>query len=426
MIKNYNIEEKKIRDLLRTEFKEQYDKVNLFAIIKNIVTLVHQNINSNIDCKWILRFISQYLRWSGKEKKYYFNASRRVKNNGYVQLLYSIYDNSEAKDKYSKSKEEEDCDSDDSTMDTEEMKRIEEELDGNTCNNNYQTCPYKYPEDTKYSVVQQTDNKYGPFGTQWVHEIQKHDQLNDVLKKRAIHFDTLRAIKLPPQHSDGWFAMRKQRITASDGGTVLGLNKYEAQYKFILKKTTDWKFQSNRFCYHGTKFEQIATMIYEYRRNVKVEEFGLMAHPTISFIGASPDGIVNKFKLDGKHNTKYVGRMLEIKCPYSRKIRMEDTVKGDIVSGRSERSEPNVVRSPQNATRSKVGGFASWPKAMQCKQLNDTITENIQWIEDNDDLTKEEYDNKQKEIENIIRPILMSVYQNNDQESSNTDVSDVN
>tara|TARA_A100001015_G_C14893055_1_gene673244 strand:- start:796 stop:1179 length:384 start_codon:yes stop_codon:yes gene_type:complete len=64
--------------------------------------------------------------------------------------------------------------------------------------------------------------------------------------------------------------------------------------------------------------EEPATMAYQYRMNVIVEEFGLMMHPKYSFLGASPDGIVNKYKLDGEHKTKYVGRMLYPKCPTCR------------------------------------------------------------------------------------------------------------
>ena len=76
--------------------------------------------------------------------------------------------------------------------------------------------------------------------------------------------------------------------------------------------------------------EEPATMVYQYRMNVTVEEFGLMIHPKYSFLGASPDGIVNHYKLNGKHKTKYVGRMLEIKCPKVRKIKMDGPIKNHI------------------------------------------------------------------------------------------------
>jgi hypothetical protein len=61
--------------------------------------------------------------------------------------------------------------------------------------------------------------------------------------------------------------------------------------------------------------------------NVQVREFGLLGHNKHKYLGASPDGIVSEYKFDGKHKTKLVGRMLEIKCPPSRKIEESDDPK---------------------------------------------------------------------------------------------------
>ena len=58
----------------------------------------------------------------------------------------------------------------------------------------------------------------------------------------------------------------------------------------------------------GIKYEPVAIELYERRQCTKVHEFGLIKHPTVPFFGASPDGITDQ------------GIMLEIKCPYSRKI----------------------------------------------------------------------------------------------------------
>src|SRR5436305_74546 len=89
-------------------------------------------------------------------------------------------------------------------------------------------------------------------------------------------------------------------ITASDGGLVVNVNPYEPNWAVITKKVFGKAFETNEDCYHGKKFEQIATMIYEYRLNVKVDEFGLCNHPVYKFLGASPDGIVSRFKLRTK------------------------------------------------------------------------------------------------------------------------------
>ena len=54
--------------------------------------------------------------------------------------------------------------------------------------------------------------------------------------------------------------------------------------------------------------EDIASDIYCKRNRVIMNEFGLIRHSEIPYIGASPDGISSN------------GIMLEIKCPYKRKI----------------------------------------------------------------------------------------------------------
>ncbi|AYV81934.1 MAG: YqaJ-like viral recombinase domain [Harvfovirus sp.] len=188
---------------------------------------------------------------------------------------------------------------------------------------------YVYPKETIAARIHR-EAKYGPHGTQWVNDIQLNDVMTPDVIKKQIHHQKLLEIKVPEQRSEGWFKMRKERITASDGGCVLGMNEHEPKYKFILKKTVGDTFKGNLYCYHGKKYEKAAIMIYEYRFNVSLNEFGLIGHPSIRFLGASPDGIVGLFKNDGTHYTRNVGRMLEIKCPFTRKIKMEGHI-DDIV-----------------------------------------------------------------------------------------------
>lgn len=186
---------------------------------------------------------------------------------------------------------------------------------------------YTYPDNKPFKYTKRTSDKFEPFGTQWYHDEQVDDMLNDTCLALEKQFDIVRAIKVPDQRTPEWYEMRDGKITASDGGTVLDQNHHDYQYKFILKKVTDQPFLSNKFVHHGKKYEDIATKIYEYRMNVLTEEFGLIGHPKYSFLGASPDRICGKYKLDGIHRSKYVGRMLEIKCPLVRKINMD----GDII-----------------------------------------------------------------------------------------------
>ena len=58
----------------------------------------------------------------------------------------------------------------------------------------------------------------------------------------------------------------------------------------------------------GIKYEDVAILIYENIYNTTINEFGLMTNEKYINLGASPDGISEN------------GIMLEIKCPYSRKI----------------------------------------------------------------------------------------------------------
>lgn len=150
---------------------------------------------------------------------------------------------------------------------------------------------------------------------------------NEEFVRRENIFNNLRSIVLPEQRSPEWFAMRSGKITASDGGTVLGKNKYEAQYNFILKKVLGSTFETNEACYHGKKFENAVTLTYELVNNTKTEEFGLLGHPDYYFLGASPDGICAPVCRDDITPNPLVGRMLEIKCPLMRKIKY----KGDII-----------------------------------------------------------------------------------------------
>lgn len=185
-------------------------------------------------------------------------------------------------------------------------------------------------ENKKINPIKRTEDCYGPYGSQWVHDIQTDDKLDESAKKSAKTVRKLAEIEYPAQRSEGWFKQRDGKITASDGGTVLGENKYEFPYKFYIKKVKGSLFTGNEACYHGKKFENVATMIYSYRMNVQVMEFGLIDHPKYKFLGASPDGIVGEYKLDGIHTTALVGRMLEIKVPFRRKILQTGEIKDGI------------------------------------------------------------------------------------------------
>ena len=155
------------------------------------------------------------------------------------------------------------------------------------------------------------------------------DISNEILQRRFKTFKKIQGVEYPEQRSPGWYAERDKGMTASAIGTALGDDHYSEPYHCILIKLRE-TFNNNENTYHGKKFEAIATLIYEYRLNVHVEEFGLCRHSKHNFLGASPDGIVSEYKFNRKNITNLVGRMLEIKCPTRRKINSTGEVKGVI------------------------------------------------------------------------------------------------
>lgn len=84
----------------------------------------------------------------------------------------------------------------------------------------------------------------------------------------------------------------------------------DTQTKLIMDKCgLGEKFTGNEYTLWGQKYEQIVSNVYSQLNEVDMLEFGLLIHPEIPFVGASPDGISTK------------GVMLEIKCPPIRKVK---------------------------------------------------------------------------------------------------------
>ena len=113
---------------------------------------------------------------------------------------------------------------------------------------------------------------------------------------------------LPAQRSPEWYVFRENMITASDWGKVMGY--IGSDVELLRNKLGMTQFHGNAATQFGTKYESVATSIYERRMGKQVIDFGCLRHPNpeLFFLGASPDGISND------------GVMLEIKCPTSREI----------------------------------------------------------------------------------------------------------
>ena len=149
-------------------------------------------------------------------------------------------------------------------------------------------------------------------------------------KKLEEHFQKLKNIPQPAQRTKEWFDYRHNRITASDTAAAIDLNPYEPVESFIIKKCDpDYPFLDNATVFHGKKYEQVATLIYEHIYNNRVYEFGALPSELYPFLGASPDGICSKYSIDNKFSDR-LGTMLEIKCPVRRRINTKGEIAGNI------------------------------------------------------------------------------------------------
>lgn len=131
-----------------------------------------------------------------------------------------------------------------------------------------------------------------------------------------MHPTIQRLLSLPQheQRSEEWYRARHTRLTASDAATALGQNPYETPDQLILKKCgIGPRFMGNEATLHGQRYEDEARDKFCAAHNLVCYEAGLLPHPTIGFLGGSPDGLV----CDAEGNN---AALLEIKCPLRRKI----------------------------------------------------------------------------------------------------------
>lgn len=148
----------------------------------------------------------------------------------------------------------------------------------------------------------------------------------------------LKEIKSPPQKSHQWYIDRQTKVTASEVANCLFstekvcenyvklynlqdtfrysdkrcVNPYTNRKAYIKKKATEFgreiRLVDNEFTLWGKKYEEVATRMYCLLKETDISDFGLIPHPSIRWLAASPDGITDD------------GVMLEIKCPKRREI----------------------------------------------------------------------------------------------------------
>lgn len=146
-------------------------------------------------------------------------------------------------------------------------------------------------------------------------ELYSKEDIENRIKVLRSYQKKLNKLLLIPkieQKTDEWYRARENMISASDFGQACGEGKFGNVNQIIQKKCSpvdESAFsKSNPFFKWGNMFEDVAIDIYSDINNVTINSFGLLKHPKFEYLGASPDGISD------------LGIMVEIKCPYKRKI----------------------------------------------------------------------------------------------------------
>ena len=116
------------------------------------------------------------------------------------------------------------------------------------------------------------------------------------------------------QNTPEWFEARKNRITGSQAGALLGLSPFVSKQQAIKvlqgEDLSVSEFQQRIFDY-GHRMEKEAIALFELETGLTVKPCGFFAFQ--DWLGASPDGLVED---------NYV---IEVKCPYS--LRNDDDPK---------------------------------------------------------------------------------------------------
>lgn len=141
-------------------------------------------------------------------------------------------------------------------------------------------------------------------------------------------FAKVRAIQTAPQvpqRSEEWYKQYGKVLTASEFSALFSQTK-KRQDLVYSKSHPPQEISTKNFRLAcpteemnaigwGIRFEPVVKLILEYRDKVKVYESGRLNHPTNTCLAASPDGIIEEAA-----NLEQLGRLIEIKCPYSRAI----------------------------------------------------------------------------------------------------------
>lgn len=197
-------------------------------------------------------------------------------------------------------------------------------------------------------------------GTTYLSNASKEDIL---ALKTDVHPRVLSLFERPDieQHSEQWYEARKTMLTASDFPTCLKHNPYKSRKALLRQKLGDKKYQfnGNEATQYGNIMEDVAAAVYAKKYKKHLLWWGLTRHPTIEWLGGSPDRITCD------------GVLLEIKSPFRREIKDEvpvhymDQIQGllfilDLEVCDFVQYRPESLWSPEEFMVTRVERDANW------------------------------------------------------------------
>lgn len=158
-----------------------------------------------------------------------------------------------------------------------------------------------------------------------IYRLLSQTDAGKIWTRRRKIYRVLRDYGKSDQRSDAWLQRRSEMITASEITKAFKTATPSARYELLTSKVKP-KDSGTRptitACAWGTQFEPLIKHIYGDIRNADVIDTTCVRHPTHTFVGASPDGIVlTKDPLDPQW-----GKLVEFKCPISRQFTQDTPI----------------------------------------------------------------------------------------------------
>ena len=184
------------------------------------------------------------------------------------------------------------------------------------------------------------------------------------VEERLVKVKEIQEAPQIPQRSEEWYRNFGKVLTASEFSAIFSFTK---RRKDLILKKANPPHEQPMFRHAcptmemnalgwGIRFEPVVKQLLEHIDSSSIYEPGRLQHPLNPYLAASPDGIIETGK-----NPSQIGRLVEIKCPYTRttggeipseywiqmQVQMEVTdideceyIECEIVSPRANQDEP--------------------------------------------------------------------------------------